>query len=218
MPIAVIAWLVIVGVRIDGVRLRSAGRIQRLRQAEVQDLHRAVGPHLDVGRLQIAMDDALSVRGVERVGNLPGDRQRLVERQGAARDAPGEVLALDQLHDERVLFDAVNGRDVRMIEGRERGGFALEPRPPLRVGRPCRRQDLDRDVALQARVLRAVHLAHSACPERTEDLVGAEPGTRGEAHEVLPRVEGPAPRGAQISQGPTRVPAGKVMCGSGGGL
>ena len=40
---------------------------------------------LDVGRLQIAMDDAALVRGVERVGNLPGDRQRLGDRH--AREA-----------------------------------------------------------------------------------------------------------------------------------
>ena len=31
----------------------------------------------DVGRLQIAMDDALVVRGFERVGDLAGDRQRV---------------------------------------------------------------------------------------------------------------------------------------------
>ena len=47
------------------------------------------------------MDDALLVRGLERVGDLPRDRQRLVHRNGTARDARGEVLALDELHDER---------------------------------------------------------------------------------------------------------------------
>ena len=41
--------------------------------------------HLDVGRLQIAMDDALLVRRFERVGDLPRDRQRLVERHRSPR-------------------------------------------------------------------------------------------------------------------------------------
>ena len=38
------------------------------------------GAHLDVGGLQVAMDDALLVRGFERLGDLLRDRQRLVER------------------------------------------------------------------------------------------------------------------------------------------
>ena len=45
-------------------------RIERLGQAEVQHLDGAVGRDLDVGRLQIAMDDAAVVRRLERVGDL----------------------------------------------------------------------------------------------------------------------------------------------------
>ena len=43
------------------------------------------GAHLDVRRLQIAMDDALLVRRFERLGDLPRDRQRFVERHRALR-------------------------------------------------------------------------------------------------------------------------------------
>ena len=53
---------------------------QRLGETEVEHLHRAVGADLDVRRLEIAMDDALLVRRLERVGDLPRDRQRLGER------------------------------------------------------------------------------------------------------------------------------------------
>ena len=42
------------------------------------------GAQLDVGGLQIAVDDAVLVRGFERVGDLPRDRQRFVERQRSA--------------------------------------------------------------------------------------------------------------------------------------
>ena len=62
-------------------------RVERLRETEIQHLDRAVGADLDVGRLQIAMDDALLVRGFERLGDLLRDRQRLVERNRALRDA-----------------------------------------------------------------------------------------------------------------------------------
>ena len=60
--------------------LEAPARIHRFREAEVEHLHRAVGAHLDVRGLEIAMDDALLVRRFERFGDLPRDRQRLVER------------------------------------------------------------------------------------------------------------------------------------------
>ena len=47
------------------------------------------------------MDDALLVRGFERLGDLPRDRQRLVERNRPPRDAVGERRSLDELHHER---------------------------------------------------------------------------------------------------------------------
>ena len=48
-------------------------------ESEVEHLDDAIGPDLDVGRLEVTMDDALVVRGLERVGNLTGDGQRLFE-------------------------------------------------------------------------------------------------------------------------------------------
>ena len=78
----VIAGVVIVG-DCDDAR-RAADRLHRFRQAEVQHLHGAVRPDLDVRGLQIAMDDALLVRRFERLGDLLRDGQRLVERNRAA--------------------------------------------------------------------------------------------------------------------------------------
>ena len=118
-----------------------------LRQAEVEHLHRAVRRDLDVRGLQVAVDDALLVRGLERVGNLPRDRQRLGDRRGrvhaagsaATRDPLRERLALDQLEDQAAhavrLFDAVDRADVRMIQRGEHPRLALEAREPIRVGR-----------------------------------------------------------------------------------
>ena len=61
-----------------------------LRQPEIQHLHGAVGSHLDVGGLEIAMDDPLLVRRFERFRDLPRDRQRLIDRDRSMRDAVGE--------------------------------------------------------------------------------------------------------------------------------
>jgi hypothetical protein len=51
---------------------------QRLRQTEIEHFHGPVGAQLDVGRLQVAVDDARVVRGLEGLGNLP--RQRRASR------------------------------------------------------------------------------------------------------------------------------------------
>ena len=42
--------------------------------AEIQDLHRSVERHLDVGRLEVAVDHAAFVRGSKRGCELAADR------------------------------------------------------------------------------------------------------------------------------------------------
>ena len=63
---------------------RRAIACQRLRQTEIENLHRAVAGQFDVRGLQIAMDDAALVRVFERLGDLLGDRQRFVKGNRAA--------------------------------------------------------------------------------------------------------------------------------------
>ena len=58
---------------------------------------------------------------------------------GPSRDAVGQRRPLDELHHERAraatLFEAVDLRDVRVIERGQELGFALETREPVRVAR-----------------------------------------------------------------------------------
>jgi len=93
------------GRRGDRRRLRyvSHRRVaaERLGEAEIQDLHGAVGAQLDVGGLQVAMDDAVLVRRFERVGDLARDRQGLVQRKRAVGNAIGERRTVDELEDQR---------------------------------------------------------------------------------------------------------------------
>ena len=60
------------------------------------------------------------------------------------------------------MADVVERADVRMIERRDRARLALEALAQLRVGRERRRQDLDRDRAVEPRVAGAVDFAHAA--------------------------------------------------------
>ena len=81
---------------------RPAGRTERLREAEVEHLHGAGGGQLDVGRLQIPMNDAALVRRLERFGDLP--RQiGSASSSGMAplRDPIRQCRAVDELHHER---------------------------------------------------------------------------------------------------------------------
>ena len=74
------------GRRVHGVARRADRGLgaQRLGEAEVEHLDGAVVADLDVGGLEVAMDDALLVRGLERLGDLAGDGQRLGQRDRAA--------------------------------------------------------------------------------------------------------------------------------------
>ena len=66
--------------------------------------------------------------------------------------------------------------DVGMVQRREGLRFALEPREPFGVVRERVRQELDRDVAIQLRVARSVHLSHAAFADLRGDFVDAEAG------------------------------------------
>ena len=156
-------------------------RIHRFREAEVEDLHGAITANLDVRGLEVAMDDALPVRGFQGFRDLPGSWQGLVERNRAPRETLGQVFALDQFHDERfggvALFHPMDMGDVRMIQRGERLRFACEPREAVGIVGEGVREDLEGHVAIEPRIARAVHFAHPAGTQRGEDLVRAEAST-----------------------------------------
>ena len=136
------------------------------------------GRDLDVRGFEIAMNDPLFMRRFERLRDLLRDRQRLVDRDRPARNALRQVLALDELHHQRTdtvgFFETVDVRDVGMIQRREGLRFAREPREPFGVAREDIGQHLDRDVAIQLRIARAIDLAHAAGAQGGEDLIRAE--------------------------------------------
>jgi len=95
------------------------------------------------------MDDALLVRRVQRVGDLSADRNGLLDRQrwcrgaGLARESIGERIAIDQFEHEGAhwcrFFEAVDRRDVRMIERGEQLGLAFESDQAVGIGGERRR-------------------------------------------------------------------------------
>ena len=97
---------------------RGARALPRLGEAEVENLGLAVGGQLDVRRLEVAVDDALLVRLFERLGDLPRDRDGLVDGDRPALQALRQVFSLDELHGEDALagdlLQAEEGGDVRV--------------------------------------------------------------------------------------------------------
>ena len=102
-----------------------------------------------------------------------------------ARDALRQIVALDEFHHERghapAFFEPVDGGDVRMIQRGQRLGFALEARQALGIVRERLGQDLDRDVAVQLRIARAIDLSHAPFADRRGDFVDAETRAWGES-------------------------------------
>ena len=82
-----------------------------------------------------------------------------------------------------------------MVEGGDRPRFLLEAAEAVGIGGDVVGQDLDRDVAPEARVPRAVHLPHAAGPEKLDDLVRPETGSCRESHEAITTSARPSSRG-----------------------
>ena len=92
------------------------------------------------------MDDPLVVRGLECLGDLRGDLERLDDREASCDDPIGQRRAIDQLHDQRTraieFLEAVDLPDVRVIERGEQLRLATEAREAILVGRPTTRAGL----------------------------------------------------------------------------
>ena len=89
------------------------------RQAEVQNLDDAFRRELDVGRLQVAVDDVLFVCGLDAIDQLPDDGERIIEVE-----RPAQVLTVDILHDQIVRPNVVQMADVGVVERGNRTGLA----------------------------------------------------------------------------------------------
>ena len=113
-----------------------------------------------------------------------------------------EVVALDEFHHQRThtvrFFEAVDVRDVRMIERGERLRLACEPGESVGIARERIRQDLQRDIAIELRVAGAIHLAHAAFANLRGDFVDAEANAGGEG-QLWRDYMGVGPRGADRS-------------------
>ena len=156
------------------------------RQSEVQDLHATVGLHEDVFRLQVAVDQLLVVCRGQALRHLDRPIDGLPPRNRTAAQPVPERFAFEQFRDgiqPAVMRTSVKDREH--VRVRERGHclrFALEPCALYGIGSQALREDLDRDVALQARVSRAIDFPHAPRSERGDDFIWPECGSDRKSH------------------------------------
>ena len=161
---------------------------QPARQAEVQDLDQPAFSQHDVGRLQVAMEDAQRVRGGKPIRDLNARRKHQLQIRWAGgaelRDVLIERLPGDVLHDDigfdsaagliRHLADVVDRADVGVVD---RGG---QPRlTQLRGTHLLSRQgtaleQLQHNRPLQQRVGCQKDDAGAAGPDLADKLVVAD--------------------------------------------
>src|SRR5262249_54163538 len=77
-----------------------------------------------------------------------------------------------------------------MVQGREHFGLATKAPKPFRVARERIGQHFDRDVALQLRIARAIHLAHAARTDLRANFIRTEASAGGERHREVAGIIG----------------------------
>src|SRR5437667_1550541 len=130
------------------------------------------------------MDDAGAVSSGERAGDLRGDIKHFAELQWRDSHPLAQRLAIDKLGRDEMrafphrptpsglpawgprcratapLVDLVNRNDVRMVKRRSSLCLLNEAAHPLLIGSHLNRQNLQRNLAIEFRVLGKIHLTH----------------------------------------------------------
>src|SRR5271154_6324290 len=156
----------------------------QLRQTEVKNLHAPVASDENVFRLQIAVDDSLVMCRSETARDLLGSFNRLAQRHSAqpvAQSLPFKKLR-HQVRRALMLAKIVNGEDVGMIQRGDGLRLLLEAPQSLGIAGESSRQNLNRNVTVEPRVARPIHLAHAARSDCRYDFVRPEFCPRSKSH------------------------------------
>ncbi len=165
----------------DVDRGQAAAVRHHLRETEVHHLHLAALGDEDVAGLDVAVEDALAVRGVERVRDVDRDVDDPIDRQRAGAEDLVQGGAVDQLHHDEaaavMLADVVERADVGVVQRRGGARLALEALRGQRVGGGRLGQELHCDVAAEPEVLPPVDDTHAASAQPIDNAVVRDYGT-----------------------------------------
>jgi hypothetical protein len=146
-----------------------------LRQAKIEELGLAARGHENVCGLDIAMNDAFLVCGIQRVGDLHTDLEDGLDCKNAPGDTFLKRFALEQLHhDERlpiVFPNFVNGTDVRMIQRRSSTRLAAEALERLRILVERFGKKFEGDAAAELQIFGGIDHTHATTAEPFKNFV-----------------------------------------------
>src|ERR1700737_4652697 len=162
------------GVKRRNVARRTA-RQTELRQPEVQNLGVSSFGHKDVRGLDVAVNNAFRVRGVECVGDLNRQTEQDIGLDRFSGDAMLQGQPVQKLHDNDrlpvLVVNFVDRADVRMVQCRSSFGFALEAAESLRVLRDIIGQELEGNKPAEFDILSLVDNTHAAAAQLLNDAV-----------------------------------------------
>jgi hypothetical protein len=148
------------------------------RWPEVGQHRAAVQAQQHVRGLEIAVNQALAVSVVERLGQRDHQPDRLLDRERAVGKPPRQAAAGDELHHDVGLVvldvDVEDIDDLRVREVSNHLRLAQEPLARQRIACAAAEDDLDRDRPVELGVKRSVDGAHAALAEHLAELVLAE--------------------------------------------
>src|SRR5438128_2313364 len=129
----------------------------------------------DVRRLEVTMRNAFGMRYVERVSQVHTEPYNLRDLKRMLFQPGVKALSLDVLHRDKVLsFRFSNFIDVsymRMIETGRSSGLLDKPPHALFLDGHIPWQNLQRDSAVESRILREIDLAHPTRAQRLKNLI-----------------------------------------------
>src|ERR1700676_317648 len=111
------------------------------------------------------MHDAFAMCSVERIGDLDGGFEQLIEWPRARLKAVLQGLATQHFHHDEllaaVLGNLVDGADVGMVQSRCGTGFTAKAFQGLGVASQLRGKKFERNAASEVKVLGLVHYSHT---------------------------------------------------------
>ena len=164
-------WIVGAG---DGGAVGSGGGVS-FGQTEVENFGVTTLGHEKICGLDVAMDDAFGVGGVEGIGNLDCQIEQDFELHRPRADAVFQGDAIEKFHGDEgfavLVADVIDGADVGMVE-RGRGlGFALKTGERLRIAGDIVGKKFQGDETVKANVLGFIDDSHAATAELFGDAV-----------------------------------------------
>jgi hypothetical protein len=129
----------------------------------------------NVGRLDIAVDDSLSVRSIQGIRDFAAQLQHLLRRYRFAGNPFLQRLPVKALHRDKrlsvVLADFINRANVGMVQGGSGLRLAVEAPQSLRVRSELVRQELQGHKTVKPGVLGLVHHTHPAAAKFFDNAV-----------------------------------------------